>query len=307
MKKIIKSYQFLIIAVFICGSLSGCKLPELYSDWRDRDIVIDGKYSDWPDTQTYYIEKENVIINLTNNKEYLYLCLITMNRELEIKIMESGFVVWFDQDGGMKRVFGIAFPVGLKNMGMSLNEEKRSMESDWEDQQDIGGLIDRDKERQRSKEFTKHLETMEGLQDKLGLMIGSFDMKGKRKKHRPDLDKKEIAPKDRPKVLTLDETALFGIEAKVGRQNNYFVYELKVPLVKTPAHPYAIGAKPGQPISMGLEVGAARGMNIMGGGEHQMRRGGQDEMSTDEGYPMRSDSNFKFWGTVMLAPDAPAN
>jgi len=292
---------------FMALSLSGCRLPELYSDWRDRDIAIDGKYTDWPETQTYYIEKENVIINLTNNKEYLYLCLVTMNRELEIRSMESGFVAWFDQDGGMKRVFGIAFPVGLKNMGMSLDEERRSMESDWKDQQDMRGVIDREKERWKSREFNKRLETMETLQDKLGIMIGNFEIKNKRKKHHPDLDKNEGPSKDRPKVLTLDEAALFGIEARVGRQNNYFVYELKVPLVKTPAHPYAIGVKPGRPIGMGLEVGAARGLNIMGGGGRQMRRGAPDEMSSDEGYPMRSDSNFKFWGTIMLAPDAPVN
>ena len=41
---------------------------------------------------------------------------------------------------------------------------------------------------------------------------------------------------------------------KVGQAEGVLTYELKVPLAANDAHPYAVGAKPGALVSLGLEM-----------------------------------------------------
>lgn len=199
---------FLSILFLFCLISAGCGRLNFVSVWRDREVVIDGKFTDWQNSTVYYDENKRVVVSLLNDKEYIYICLISRNREIEAKLIESGFTAWFDPDGGKNKVFGIRFPVGMKRMGMSIED----------------------------KDLEKKLEVLEGLQDKMELMIG---------------------PGKPPLGLSLDEARQQGIEAKIGREKGYFVYELKVPLEKSSRHPYAIEAKAGKPIGLGLEMQAA--------------------------------------------------
>lgn len=286
--------------------LSGCDDLKLSSDWRECPVTIDAKYSDWGSSQSYYNEKERVVINLLNDSDYLYICLITKNRKIESKLMESGFVAWFDPQGGKNKIFGIRFPIGLRSMGIALSEDKRDESRDWRNQEDMSGLIDRDKERLTDIKFNKRLEALEGLQERLEILKGPLmDGKGKGKHDRPphpveagkerDTKKKEGFLKDDPKELSLEEACKLGIEAKVGRENDYFVYELKVPLVKSANRPYAIEIKPDKPIGLGLEITMAG----MGGMKEEFRGpvpGGDMEPSG-----RYHGDRFQLWATVVLS------
>ena len=281
---------------------------KLSSDWRAHQIVIDGKYTDWGNAESYYNERARVVINLLNDEGYLYICLITRNRKIETELVNSGFVAWFDPDGGNKKTFGIRFPIGLKSMGMSLEENKRDMDRDWQYQEDKSGLIDREKERWRDKDFNKHLELLENLQDKLKIMEGAFDAKNKEKHLKPPLkgNNKEWPHegflndgKGPGKEMSLAEAAKLGIEAKVGRENDYFVYELKVPLLKSVEHPYALEVKTDKPFGLGLEIPMS-GMGMMGsdrGGNE-----GEGRMPSGMGdHSMFSEECFPLWATVTLS------
>ncbi|MFA5144462.1 MAG: hypothetical protein WC723_00420 [Candidatus Omnitrophota bacterium] len=301
-----------ILLLFICLVLSGCGSGlELNSDWRLRQIAIDGKYTDWAGTGSYYNEKEKVLINLLNDNDYLYICLITRNRGIETKIMESGFTAWFDPGAGKNKVFGIRFPAGLKRMGMSIEDKKRDASLDWRDQEDKSGLIDREKERWRDKDFNKRLQTLEGLQGKLEIISGPAEPKDKYKHRRPPsgeagkeghaLEKREGPPGSffndgRPmKELSLEEAEKLGIEAKVGQENDYFVYELKVPLTKSMKHPYAIETKAGKQIGLGLEISMS-GMDIAG------KDGGRAAPGGLMGLDISPEEGFQLWATVTLSP-----
>ncbi|MCX5706121.1 MAG: hypothetical protein NTW13_00345, partial [Candidatus Omnitrophica bacterium] len=221
------------LLVLLCLSTSGCGESKLFSSWRERTINIDGKYTDWSQSSAYYDERRKVVLNLVNDADYLYICLISRNRAIETKIMESGFTIWFDPDGRQKKVFGIRFPTGLRRMGISIDEEKRDIEKNWRDQEDKSGLIDRDKERLKDKNFNKRLETLEGLQDKLEIIKRDTDLKGKNKQPKPpaeEADKigaakdKGMAPvdfrKDRPVEFTIEEARKFGYDnAKLNQSN----------------------------------------------------------------------------------------
>jgi hypothetical protein len=56
--------------------------------------------------------------------------------------------------------------------------------------------------------------------------------------------------KDDRRSLVLDQVP--GVHAIVGQPEGSLVYELSIPLVRTSAHPYAIGSKPGSMIGLGL-------------------------------------------------------
>lgn len=306
---------FLFILFLSSLVFSGCRENILFSSWRDHQIAIDGKYKDWGATTTYYDERTKVILNLINDADYLYVCLITRNREIETKIIESGLILWLDSNNKKNKAFGIRFPVGLKKMGMSLEEgPKMDMDRDWRDQEDKSGLIDRNKERLRDKDFNKHLETVESLQDKIEIVerMGTIQKKGvlpkplSEKSDRKQFEKNKsvnFPPEDSLKVvpleLTLDQALKFGIEARVGRENDYFVYELKVPLVKSNEHPFTIGIKDNEPFSIGIEIA---GIDIRDGKGTDMSlpgRGGPGGVSPKSMFGDRDE--LRLWVTVMLS------
>ena len=312
--KLVCKQLFLSIFFSGCFLFSGCGKLDLYSSWRDREIAIDGKYTDWGSSSTYYYEKTRTVLNLANDSDYMYICLISRNREVEVQIMESGLLVWFDPGANKEKTFGIRFPVGLKRAGMSLQDKDRDITRDWEDQIDKSELIDRDRERFTNKDFNKRLETLESLQERLEIVGESAHFKARDKHLKPPPEEfgkegmgKEMEPgvgflKNGPREISLEEAKKLGIEARVGRENGYFVYELKVPLVKSVSHPHAIGLKLGKVIGLGFEIagsmgGPGGGMPSGGGDEgDRMPAGGMDSESGR--YSLKS---LQLWAIVTLS------
>ena len=281
-------FRLWLVFSFCISALPGCGNLQLESIRRDREIIIDGKYSDWGKAEAYYDEKEKLVVSLCNDQDYLYICLISRNRKIETQLMESGFVVWFDPDGGKNKSFGIRFPIGMKSMGMSITENDKKIR-EYGGEGDIEDPAGRENDRWTDKDFEKKLETLEGLQEKIEIVrkdAGQDIVKGKGKPHR--------GAKDKGTELSLEESSKLGIEAKMGHENGYFVYELKVPLIKSTKHPYAVELRTDKTTGLGLEVQKAimmdRGMDNpipQGGG----RMPGGSEM------PER----FQLWATVTLS------
>jgi hypothetical protein len=312
-----KQFIFVSLACILSGVfIAGCSRPKLFSSWRYHEITIDGRYMDWDEAASYYNQGLKVVLNLVNDADYMYICLISRNRTIESRMMESSFIIWFDSDGGKNKLFGVCFPTGLKSIGMTIDDEKRDRKKDWQDQEDKGGLIDREKVKLRDKNFNQRLETLEGLQEKLKILNAPVDLKSKNQ--RPGfppgkLDQDKAAKngpvrsqgplKDWPKELTLPEAGKLGIEARIGRQNGYFVYELKVPLIESDKYPYAIGIKPGKPIGLGLEIGNARiammGDGLGGGRASPGDRGGGNRF--DGGGISGGEETFRLWAIVILS------
>jgi len=269
---------FPLIFFLSCIVLTGCDRINLISTWRNHEIVINGKYTDFGNVMAYYDEKERVAINLFNDNDYLYICLISRNRQIETQLMMSGFVVWFDPDGGKNKVFGIHFPLGMKEMGMPMAEGERYSEDERGRESGMA------RERGRHKDFEKRLEILEGLQEKIELIIGPVNAKGK----------------GMPIELSLEDANKQGIEAKMGHQNEYFVYELKVPFIKSVQHQYAIGAKTGKPIGFGLEI-TVSDMEMANAdmGRHKSR--GEGRMPSGMGHRMYPGEGFQLWATVTLS------
>ncbi|MFA5156824.1 MAG: hypothetical protein WC532_05470 [Candidatus Omnitrophota bacterium] len=266
----IRATVFLILS---CVIFSGCNRPDLVSAWRDHPIVINGKYTDFGNATAYYDEKEKVTLSLYNDNEFLYICLISRNRRMENQLLESGLMVWFDPEAGKNKGFGIRFPVGMQAMGMPLMEPGSAARARPESEEEAAAEDEktRVKARMRERELEKRLEALVDLQEELEIITGPG---------------KESRVK-----LSLEEAAKQGIEAKTGRENGYFVYGLKVPLVKNSKYQYAIAAKEGKPIGFGIEM--APMVEIEMPGEEPDKPGMHTDGMVAEG--------FRLWTTITLA------
>jgi hypothetical protein len=92
-----------------------------------------------------------------------------------------------------------------------------------------------------------------------------------------------------------------GISVKVGQVEGYLVYELKVPLARTSETPYAIEAKPGSIVGLGLETPKIEHSQRMGGfggiGGGMGGRGAMGRRRSD----FEAPTPLKAWATVQLS------
>ncbi|KAA3619537.1 MAG: hypothetical protein DWQ05_02095 [Calditrichaeota bacterium] len=109
--------------ILLLPILASCKKVEMESQFRENEILIDGKNDDWAGQYTF-LEKEKISIGILNDKTHLYLSIGTNDRLLIRKIMGQGFVLWFDAQAGKNKKYGIRFPLGRQNPGMDFAGER---------------------------------------------------------------------------------------------------------------------------------------------------------------------------------------
>jgi len=271
---IFSSRLFLLIFGILFIFLLGCKKLEFTSSWKNRAVTIDGENTEWQNKLTY-IENKNVSVGLINDENFLYLCFITNDRQLQRQIMGMGFTLWFDSAGGKGKKFGIRFPLGLRESGMSV----RGIQP--ETRQGISG--------ESSGRFQELFEN--------------------------SLAELEILGPGKHDINRMAISELRAIDIHAGLFNGAFVYELKVPLVQDKDHPYGIGTKPGKKISIGFETpeikrpgemnkririsgGGMRGGGMRGRG---MRGGGMKGGDMRSSRGIEIPEPLKMWATVQLA------
>jgi hypothetical protein len=100
--------------------LDGCDDPvEVTSHWRDREVTVDGEWSEWEGATTY-LEEAGLAVGVLNDANFLYLSLASANRSTQLQVLGSGLTVWFDRDGGSDKEFGVRFPLGMRTMGLKM-------------------------------------------------------------------------------------------------------------------------------------------------------------------------------------------
>lgn len=118
--------------------------------------------------------------------------------------------------------------------------------------------------------------------------------------------------KEAPQKMEIAEAK--GIEVKAVPTSERIVYELKIPLLQTDQHPFAVGVQPGKTIGVGFETGKLNldkapgrppggmpggggGMPPMGGGFGPSGAGGRG------GFGMRPEmpKGLKIWAQVQLS------
>jgi hypothetical protein len=118
----------------------------------------------------------------------------------------------------------------------------------------------------------------------------------------------EIIGPQKKSSLRMAAADVEGVEVKLARSNGLLVYEIKVPLVRTAAQPFAVGAFPGQIIAVGLETGSPADRRIvrrpLGGLPPMGGDAGYERGARAGGYDMTPDvpKGLKLWARVQLTP-----
>jgi hypothetical protein len=281
------------IVIVSMAAVLAAKKPLLTSQWKDRQLTIDGDSGDWPGPLRPIEENHPLMAAAMNDGQYLYLVLSTSDSAERRQILRQGLVVWFDPSGGEKKHFGVKYPVGVPP------EERPSRGGGG------GGY------RRGPGGGGGHSAGDPGSSDP---------------SHPPSPDQAE--PTNRLEVYgpQKDDAHSFvtdmapGITVKTGQAEGYLVYELKVPLAKTTDAPYAIETKPGALIGFGIETpkmehpagegrgGGMGGFGGMGGGMGGRGGGGMGRGGGGHGGGERGQSEqpkpLKNWATIQLANTA---
>ncbi len=252
--------SILLLFTFLLNGCGNGKL-ELNSDWRDREITIDGKNADWLGAMLFF-EEDNVSVGLLNDENFFYICMIAEDQFIRAQVMMQGFTLWFDPDGGKKKTFGIKYPLGMRASDLPM------------------GMMRDEQARERPREVPR--KPMNELE-----ILGSG--------------------KDEVKKMLIEEAK--GIDINIEFSSGMLVYELKVPLIQSELHPYAVGAVAGSSVGLGLEtakIGRPDMRSGMSGGREEISppgrmRGGVGGRGMPGGRRPRMPRPLKIWAVVQLA------
>jgi hypothetical protein len=108
---------FLFGTAAVIAACAGCGEEKFTSAWRDREITVDGRYSDWTGPMPY-LDKQSMYVGVRNDDEYLYMLLKTVDLRAQMKVLRIGLTLWIgpDRKGGGR--LGIRYPIGIGNHGI---------------------------------------------------------------------------------------------------------------------------------------------------------------------------------------------
>lgn len=253
-------FSILLLLTFLLAGCGNGKL-ELNSNWRDREITVDGKNVDWLGAMLFF-EEDNVSIGLLNDENFFYICMIAEDQFVRTQVMRQGFTLWFDPDGGKEKTFGIKYPLGMQASDLPR------------------GMIRDEQSMERSSQAPR----------------------------RPMIELEILGPgKDELKKMPIAEAK--GIDISIEFSSGMLVYELKVPLIQSEQHLYAIGAEAGSSVGIGLETAKMERQDVrremsggrVGGGPAGGMRGGAGGRGMPGGRRPQMRNPLKIWAVVQLA------
>lgn len=283
MRRISARLRFGLVLALLPATALGAssKKQRIDSHWKDREITVDGDSGEWPGPLVPVDEHQRLVAAAANDGQFLYIVLSTSDATARAQIIGQGLIVWFDPGGGEKKSFGLKFPVGMSGGDMP----GRGRGFRRPDPSPSGSSAQGDpSDRAVALEPPNRLEVMG-----------------------PE--------KDDARSFVADKAP--GLAVRVGQVEGALVYELRVPLARAAAYPYAIGAKNGALIGIGFETPKrerppqreGRGMGGFGGGGGGMGgRGGMGRgggMGQGGGGMDRSDVDppkpLKAWAVLQLS------
>ena len=93
------------ISLALASVLIGCSSSiNIGSRWGDHTLQL-------AERRGIYVKDQNIVVDVLNDDEYLYLTVGVSDRMKQRQIAFQGLTVWFDNHGGDKQRFGIRYPL----------------------------------------------------------------------------------------------------------------------------------------------------------------------------------------------------
>lgn len=268
-------FEFLIIALVLCITVIGCGSSEqLISSWQNQEIKMNGDPAEWK-SSLHQVPDKKFFVGFKNDDKFLYLILTTNDRGKVIQMFKAGFITWFEPVSGDSKPFGISFP--QPNVFSDQQQFKQNNQ----------GLAD---------ESSPKEENPDNFMDKMVMQQTQL----------------EVVNTDKYPLMALPLINKEGIEAKLSVKDNFFVYELKVPLAVGNDYSYEAGVTPGNSIKVRFETEKmeAKKESSDQGERSQDSEGGQMTRGTGGGGGMRGrggHSGGRSGGKSMVNNSDPLN
>lgn len=101
-----------VVLAHVFFFLAGCGSIEIKSHWRDREVVIDGKNTEW--RYLTPLEDKETSVGMLNDENFLYIILVSSNRDVHSQVVRRGLTFWFDNEGGKTKKFGVHYPLAFR-------------------------------------------------------------------------------------------------------------------------------------------------------------------------------------------------
>ncbi|MEI8278868.1 MAG: hypothetical protein WCG87_03835 [Bacteroidota bacterium] len=121
---------FALFTIFIVASCSSSKhshkqVKRLPGKWQATPIVVDGNNKDWPNVYPFQDDKAMISYAITNDKDNLYITMMTGDQLTAMKILQEGFLLWVDKTGSKEQETAICFPKGYNRAEVQGTERRR--------------------------------------------------------------------------------------------------------------------------------------------------------------------------------------
>ncbi|MFA3783544.1 hypothetical protein ABRY23_10820 [Melioribacteraceae bacterium 4301-Me] len=104
---------------------------DIQSNWLNEKITLNSDNPNWQ-KGLKKLDDKPIYLNTLNDNEFIYVYLTTTDPLYERQIFMRGLTIWFDSTGGDSKIFGIAYPIGLKDgefMRQQFDQNKQDMPS----------------------------------------------------------------------------------------------------------------------------------------------------------------------------------
>lgn len=108
------SPRFYLAASLLAAALfssSACSVLQVNSQWKAKDIVINGLADEWKG-DLVPVKDKGFSLGVRNDDRFLYVCIVGSTPLLRSMAVSRGMTVWLDPAGGKSTAFGIKFPLG---------------------------------------------------------------------------------------------------------------------------------------------------------------------------------------------------
>lgn len=210
-----KALLLLTLSVLIL--VTSCKTQEMETHWVAEPVQVDGEMTEWASGSTAYFEDLGVQLGLSNDNQNLYILFRFSNQAWARAIRMGGVTLWLDKSGKKKKDLGIRY-----TGGPPLSELQRMGTSSR------GGF--------RETLTPEQQQRLRDMEETAADQITVIDKKSTQE-------------------ITLRPDGSGGPAACFASPQGTYTYEFSIPLEKSDVFSYAIGAEPGQVISLGLEWG----------------------------------------------------
>lgn len=99
-----------ILSISLLLLLSNCGNEQFSSEYTTTPPELDGSLNEWETVEKHATTDSSVIVQITNDDQYLYLAIRISDRPLQLMLQRFGFTTWYSPGGGRSKQYEMRFP-----------------------------------------------------------------------------------------------------------------------------------------------------------------------------------------------------